>query len=131
MAVKQPIVMQQRGTHRRGEVEISGKIVVGAAGAVTSFQCEAIGTGGLVKNAAAGRYDMVFLRKYKNVRLSSITINNIAGGAFGNTNANMGQWRTPTATFHATIQMLLASTGADTDVASTNEIHFGVVVQET
>lgn len=131
MTVRAPLTMQQRGTGRRGEVEISGTILVGAAGAVTSFACEYMASGGVVKNAAAGRYDLLFVRKFKNIRVSpSPSITGPASAAFGNTAGNLAQWRPATAGFMATLQVFLASTGADTDTTGGNIINFSLVAQE-
>lgn len=138
-----PITMAQRGTGRRGELEISGTILITAAGAISSVACEhapgITGTlastraayGFCLKNAAAGRYDIALIRKYKNIRLGSVSLVKAGGGAFGNTNANLIQWRVATSNADATIQGLLASSGADTDIASGDIISFSMVVQET
>lgn len=138
-----PITMQQRGTGRRGELEISGTITITAAGAISAVSCEyapaITGTlastranyGFIIKNAAAGRYDIALAKKYRNIRLGSLALVKAGGGAFGNTNANLLQWRVATTNADATIQGLLASTGADTDLASGDIISFSMVVQET
>ena len=138
-----PITMAQRGTARRGEVEISGTITITAAGAIASVSCEyAPGTTGTLassranygfclKNAAAGRYDIALIRKYRNVRLGSVTLIKAGGGAFGNAVANTIQWRVATTNADATIQAFLASSGADTDIASGDIISFTMVAQET
>lgn len=141
MAVRQPLELKQRGTGRRGELEISGTITITAAGAISAVACEfAPGTTGtlastragygfIVKNAAAGRYDIALIRKFKNIRVGTAQLVKAGGGAFGNTNANMIQWRVATTNADATIQGLLASTGADTDLASGDIITFSMVVQ--
>ena len=138
-----PITMAQRGTGRRGELEISGTITITAAGAISAVSCEhAPGTTGtlastranygfIVKNAAAGRYDIALISKYRNIRLGSVVLIKAGGGAFGNVNANLIQWRVATTNADATIQGLLASSGADTDIASGDIISFSMSVQET
>src|SRR5262245_17149658 len=138
-----PITQPQRGSGRRGELEINGTITIGGSGAITAVSCEhAPGTTGtlastragygfIVKNAAAGRYDIALIRKYRNIRLGSVILQKAGGGAFGNTNANLIQWRVQTTNADATIQALLASSGADTDIASGDIIHFSMTVQET
>jgi hypothetical protein len=141
MAVtRPPLDLKQRGTGRRGEVEISGTITITAAGAVASVSCEyapnitgTLGTnrGIILKNAAAGRYDLSFLRKFKNVRPGSVNLIKAGGGAFGNTNANAVNWRVATTNADATIQAYLASSGADTDIASGDIITFSLAVQVT
>jgi len=132
--------MRTRGTSRRGEITISGTITVGASGAVTSVTGEeapnitgaAGSAGSVLKDAAAGRYNITLLRKYKNIRFGSPPcILGPTTAAFGNTNANMCQWRpSGSAGQGFTIQALLASTGADTDVLSTNVIHWDIYAQE-
>lgn len=131
MARRIPSVMRSLGTYRRSAVVITGAITIGAAGAVTSYACEACdNTGGIVKNAAAGRYDIVFLRKFRNFRLVGAPgILGPATAAFGNADGNTAQWRPATTNFHATLQTFLASSGADTNTTSGNVIHFAIEVQ--
>lgn len=129
MGAKAPLTLEQRGTLRRGEVEITGTILIGASGAVTSFSCE--GATSIVKNAAAGRYDILLYRKYRNIRFPGApSILGPASAAFGNTDGNVAQWRPATSGFHATIQVFLASSGADTNTTSANVVHFSLVAQE-
>ena len=143
MAVtRAPLVSKQRGTERRAEVEISGIITITAAGAVASVSCEAApnitGTlaknaGVILKNAAAGRYDIAFLKRYKNIRFNGAWVRKNGAGAFGNTNANACSDRIGagiTTNADATLQAYLASTGADTDLASGDQIAFSYVAQE-
>lgn len=130
MAVKPPYPMKIRGTGRRGEVLITGTITIGASGAVSSFACEFCPSNGIVKNAAAGRYDIVFARKYKNLRTLSCSITGPASAAFGNTDGNAVQFRPATSTFHATLQVFLASSGVDTNTTSGNVINFTIVGQD-
>ena len=63
--------MERPGTYRRGEIQISGKITIGAAGAVSSFVCEAVdsSTGVVKTNGKTGRYTVTLLRKYRNPRM--------------------------------------------------------------
>ena len=129
------------GTFRRGDLLITGTITVGAAGAISSVSCEqAPGTTGTlasnranygfcVKNAAAGRYDLAFFRKFRNLRFLGAGIMKAGGGAFGNTSANTIQPRVATSNADATLQAFLASSGADTDVASGDIIHFAFIGQ--
>lgn len=138
-----PITMQQRGTGRRGELEISGTITITAAGAISAVACEyAPGSSGtlaatraaygfIVKNAAAGRYDIALIRKYRSIRLGAVVLVKAGGGAFGNAVCNIINWRVATSNADATIQGYLASSGADTDLASGDIISFSMVVQET
>jgi hypothetical protein len=145
MAVtRAPLTIKQAGTGRRSEVEISGTITLTAAGAIASVSCEfapnitgSAGTPGtILKDAAAGRYNITFLRKFKNIRPSSPPgmTNASATVALGNTHAHKAQWR-PSATAIAgqtiTIQGILASTGADTDFVTGTVLDFSLVGQLT
>src|SRR5262245_53196966 len=130
MAVKPPAITPAVGHGRPRAVIITGTITVGGSGAVSSFACEQCATStGIVKNAAAGRYDIVFMQKYRNLRVIGCGLNKASGGAFGNTNANTVQHRPATSGYSVTLQALLASSGADTDVASGDIIHFAVEAQ--
>lgn len=126
MAVKQK--MPGRGTGRRGEVSITGIILVGAAGAITTHTSE-LATA--LKNAAAGRYDLTFDRVYKGTpRLLSAHIVRPSTTPFGNTAANLVQGQAGATNGTFTLQAILASTGVDTDVLSTNSIHYEIAVAE-
>lgn len=70
MGAKDALAQKTVGTYRRNAVTITGTILIGAAGSVTSFVCEAVSSTGIVKTAAeTGRYAVTFRRKYKNVRM--------------------------------------------------------------
>jgi hypothetical protein len=127
MAVRQK--QPQRGTGRRSEVSITGTILIGAAGAITSQVSELCTA---VKNAAAGRYDLTFDRLYKagSVRFIGATLVRPDTTAFGNVSANLLQGQAGADAGHATLQAILASSGVDTDVASTNVIHYEFAAQE-
>jgi len=127
MAVRQK--QPQRGTGRRSEVSITGTITITAAGAILS-QVSELATA--AKNAAAGRYDLTFDRVYKagSVRFLSAMIVRPGTTSFGNTNANLVQGQAGADAGHATLQCILASSGVDTDVASTNVIHYDFSAQE-
>lgn len=126
MAVK--LKLPGRGTGRRGEVSITGTILVGAAGAITTHTSE-IATA--VKNAAAGRYDLTFDRVYRGApRLLSAHLVRPGTTSFGNTNANMVQGQAGATNGTFTLQAILASTGVDTDVLSGNVIHYEIAVAE-
>jgi len=141
MGAKEPIALNNMGTFRRGEIAITGTITITAAGAIASVACEyAPGTTGtlaasranygfIVKNAAAGRYDIALYRKLRNIRVVGVSLMKAGGGAFGNAVANTIQPRVPTTNADATLQAFLASTGADTDIASGDIIHFELVGQ--
>lgn len=121
--------LKPRGSGRRGEDTISGTITVGAAGAITSQTGEAVTA---VKNAAAGRYDLTFDRIYKtgSVRFDNAMLVRPDTTAFGNVSANVVQGQAGADAGHATLQGILASSGADTDVKSGHVIHYSFTVQE-
>ncbi len=120
---------QTRGTGRRGEVTISGTITITAAGAILS-QTGELATA--VKNAAAGRYDLTFDRIYKtgSVRCDYVGLVRPDTTAFGNVSANVMQGQAGADAGHATLQGILASSGADTDVKSGHVIHYSFTAQE-
>lgn len=136
MPVRRPNVgFPELATGRRGEINIIGIITVGASGAVTSVACEyaplttgTLGTdrGMILKNAAAGRYDISFLRKFKNIRFLGGGVTTNGSGALGNTagtqvNNRIGAGLTAGA--DVTLQASNAA-GTDTDVTSGNLIYF-------
>jgi hypothetical protein len=122
--------MRTRGTLRRGEVEITGTLLIGAAGALTSFVCEAVATGGIIKTAAkTGRYTVTLLRKYRNPRFIG------APTLIGPTDAAL----TATDGFFLSIRNLTGQTFdiqasqvslADANPTNGNSIHFSIAVQE-
>lgn len=127
MAVRQK--QNQRGTGRRAEISITGTITITAAGAIAS-QVGELATA--VKNAAAGRYDLTFDRVYKagTVRLLAAYLVRPDTTAFGNVSANMIQGQAGADAGHFTLQGILASTGADTDVKSGHVIHYEIAACE-
>lgn len=125
----QKIKFKDRGTGRRGEVSISGIITITAAGAILSGATGELYTA--VKNAAAGRYDLTFDRVYRTApRLVGATLVRPDTTAFGNVSANVMQGQAGATFGTFTLQGILASTGADTDVKSGHAIHFEFIVQE-
>jgi len=129
----------------RGEVIISGMFTLGSSGAIAS-------AAGFVPSAAAGvspgvvktatktaRYTVTLDQAYASLRfLGAPGIVGPADAAFGNTNANGAEYRNrsagtgvgPAATPASfDIQLMLDSTGADTDGASGYEVHWAVVVR--
>ena len=135
MAVtRAPLDLSQRGTFRRNEVEITGTILVGAAGAVTSTNCEiapnitgAVGSAGsILKDAAAGRYNITFLRRFKFMRSFSGSIVHSGTGAF--TGATGVLFR-PGLVANQSLQLQATAGTVDTDVTSGYTIHFSCVGQ--
>jgi len=121
--------MRRLGTYRRGAVVITGTILIGAAGAVTSFVCEAVdSSAGIVKTASkTGRYTVTFLRKYKSVRVCSMELIGPADAALTSTDGNDLFIRNLTGTGFD-IQARQTSY-ADANPASGNSIHFTVEAQ--
>ena len=110
-----------------------GSITLGSSGAIASasghFPSASAGVFGVVKTASkTGRYTFTTDRKYKTLRVLSATIVGPADAAFGNTNANAVQVRNQT-TSGFDLQLMLASTGADTDGASGYVINYVVQVE--
>lgn len=129
MARKRPYAMYDRGTFRRGEVEITGKLIIGAAGALSSFECEYCDTTGIVKTAAkTGRYTVTFLRKLRNLRIGSLELVGPADVALTATDGNEFFARNVTGSGFD-IQAIQTSK-ADANPASGSEIHFTVYGQE-
>lgn len=115
----------------RGWVELSGTITIGAAGAVSSSDGDAIT---VVKTGSeVGRYTLTLDRTYLKVRAQGAPgIVGPADTAFGNTDANAAQWRGIAASAVSTvqIQLFLASSGADTETTSGNVIHWSLLAKE-
>lgn len=121
--------MRRIGTYRRGAVTITGTILIGAAGAITSYVCEACDSStGIVKTAAkTGRYTVTFLRKYKNIRVTSMELIGPADAALTATDGNDLFIRNLTGQSFD-IQARQTSY-ADANPASGNSIHFTVEAQ--
>lgn len=116
------------GGGRRGVNRITGTITITAAGAILSQTGELYTA---VKNAAAGRYDLTLDRVYRNIRFLGATLTRPDTTAFGNVSANVIQGQAGATLGTFTLQGILASSGADTDVKSGHIIGFELEVQET
>lgn len=124
------------GAQTRDEITLTGSIVIGAAGAISSTTglCPSAAAGvspGVVKTAAkTGRYTVTLDAKYITLRfLGAPAIVGAADAAIGNATGNVGFYRNRTTnTFD--IQLTLASTGADTDAANPTEVHWAIVVRD-
>lgn len=114
---------------RRGVGYITGILTIGASGAITAGATGELYTA--VKNAAAGRYDLTFDRLYRTQpRFVGATVVRNGTASFGNTNGNTVNGQIGATNGTATLQAFLASSGVDTDIASTSQIHFCFEVQE-
>lgn len=108
---------------RRSPGLIAGTVTIGSSGAITAttgfFASESAGIWGVVKTASkTGRYTFTFDRNYRtNVVPIACGIVGPADAAFGNTSANSAEFRNVSKS-SCDIQLMLASTGADTDAAS-------------
>lgn len=135
MANRPPLTQTARGTYRRAVVEFSGTILVGAAGAVTSVSCEmapniigAVGSAGsILKNAAAGRYDVTFLRKLRNIRFTGGNIVHSGTGAFAGATGVLGR---PGLVANQSIEIQCTANTVDTDVTSGYTVVFTGEAQE-
>ena len=129
------------GAHARDYVIIMGSLTLGGSGAISSTtgfapSAAAAVSPGVVKTATkTGRYTVTLDRSYKEIILLNADLVGPTDAAFGNTNANAVGFRNRTAgTGNAApasfdIQLMLASTGADTDGASGTEVHWAVAVR--
>jgi hypothetical protein len=129
MTTRTPLVLHRPGTYRRGAVIVTGTILIGASGAVTSFVCEAVdSSSGVVKTAAkTGRYTVTLLRKYRNPRVTNLSLIGPTDAALTSTDGWFLSVRNLTGqTFD--IQASQVSL-ADANPTSGNSIHFSVEVQ--
>lgn len=120
----------------RGESILSGSFTIGAAGAITAttgfITSRAAGLApGIVKTAGeVGRYTVLLDRAYKSLRLLGAPgIVGAADAAIGNASGNAGFFRNVT-TSGFDIQLMLASTGADTEATNPTTVHWSCVVRE-
>jgi len=118
---------------RRGAAFVWGSVTLGGSGAISAasgfFASAAAGVFGVVKTATkTGRYTFTTDRKYKTLRIVSAQLVGPTDAAFGNTNANMVQARNQSGNGFD-LQLMLASTGADTDGASGTVINYLVQVE--
>jgi hypothetical protein len=127
MAVRAPAPIPDLGSGRPRIVRISGTILIGASGAVTSSTGE-LSTNPVVKTAAeTGRYSVAFLRKYRNVRVTSLVLVGPADAALTATDGNDFFARNVTGSGFD-IQARQTSY-ADANPASGNSIHWAVEAQ--
>jgi len=123
MGAKDSLALTDVGTYRRAVVEITGTLLIGAAGALTSFVCEGVRSGGIIKTAAeTGRYSVTFQRKLRNVRIKSLTLIGPADAALTATDGWFLSARNVTASGFD-IQASQVSL-ADANPTSGNSIHF-------
>lgn len=136
MATKNRIDFWDTKSPTRNWIFYSVSITLTAAGAISAVAGDlplttTAGAFGVIKTAAkTGRYSLKLDKKYKALRiLGAPAIFGPADAAFGNTNANLAQVRNQ-ALDGFDIQLMLASTGADTDGASGYRIDVAFGIKE-
>lgn len=119
---------------RRGPAFIWGSFTLGSSGAIASASgffpiTTTAGTFGVIKTASkTGRYSFTADRKYRTLRVVSAEIVGPTDAGFGNTNANgVGVRNQTTNSFD--LQLMLNSSGADTDGASGYIVNFLIQVE--
>lgn len=128
MATRIPGVMKNVGTYRRGTVLITGTLLIGAAGALTSFVCEACASTGIIKTAAkTGRYTVTLGRKYRNPRVVGLVLIGPADAALTSTDG----WKLSVRNLTGQSFDIQASqvSLADANPTNGNAIHFTVEAQ--
>ncbi len=124
--VRPPNAIRERGTGRRGVIVITGTILIGAAGAITTTVCE---LASVVKTAAkTGRYTVTFYRKYRNVRVNGLVTIGPADAALTSTDGIFLSARNVSGT-SIDIQASQVSL-ADANPTNGNSIHFTIEAQE-
>lgn len=118
---------------RRGAGLLMGSFTLGAAGAIASttgfFPSAAAGVFGVVKTAGkTGRYSFTTDRKYRSLQVVGCELVGPSDTAFGNTTANSVLCRNQSLTGFD-LQLVLASSGADTDGASGYIVTYIVLVE--
>jgi hypothetical protein len=104
--------------------------LTGASGAIGSTDIQGAALT-VVKNAAAGRYDWTLHRGFGKIKNVIPSLEGPASSSFGNTTANACANRSVNASAGTfTTQLLLASTGVDTDGASGYVVRVTVVVTD-
>lgn len=135
MATKNRAKFEVIKTAARARVIFCGSITLGSSGAIASTSGDlptttTAGAFGIIKTAAkTGRYSLKFDKKYKEMRVLGVDIFGPNDTAFGNTNANAVATRNA-ALDGFDIQLMLASTGVDTDGASGYRIDWSVIAKE-
>ena len=119
---------------RRGPAIVHGSFTLGAAGAIASATgfmpiTTTAGTFGVIKTAAkTGRYSFVMDRKYRNLTVVGCELIGPSDTAFGNTVANQILCRNQT-TNSFDLQLVLASSGVDTDGASGYIVTYVILIE--
>jgi hypothetical protein len=136
MATKNKVDFSVVKAPTRNSIFYAVSITLGGSGAISSVAGDlpvttTAGTFGVIKTAAkTGRYSVKLDKKYKSLRmLGAPTIFGPADAGFGNTNANLAQVRNA-ALDGFDVQLMLASSGVDTDGASGYRIDFAFAVKE-
>lgn len=109
---------------------LGGLFTITAAGAILSQDGALISGGTVAKNAAAGRYDIVFYKTFKRVLFSNGAMEGPAAAAFPTTTGSAVRTRSVTGDGF-TIQFLRTDTQADADAASGTVVRWFAQVSES
>lgn len=136
MATKNRVDFWDTKSPTRNVIFYSVSITLGGSGAISSVAGDlpattTAGAFGVIKTSGkTARYTVKLDKKYKALRmLGAPTIFGPADAGFGNTNANLAQVRNA-ALDGFDVQLMLASSGVDTDGASGYRIDFSFMVKE-
>lgn len=109
---------------------LGGQFTITAAGAILSQDGALIAGGTVTKNAAAGRYDIVFYRTFKRVLFSNGAMEGPASAAFPTITGSAVRTRSVTGDGY-TIQFLRTDTQADADAASGTVVRWFAQVSDS
>lgn len=121
-----------------GDVWLTGSVYIVAAGAIaansTDTPVNTFAKNGftVVKNAAAGRYDITFYKKFKRVKAISLDFEGPNAAAFPTTTGVSPRLRAPAtaaARYSSAIaQLVREDTQADADAANPSVLHIAICV---
>lgn len=115
------------------EVPLSGQFTIGASGAVatdTTSDSALISGGTVTKNAAAGRYDIVFYKTFKRVKFAKGSMQGPDTAAFPTTTGSNPQERSVSGDGF-TIQFKRQDTEADANPVSGTVVRWFAVVSDS
>lgn len=128
------ILFVERGRPRPGVVPLCGSFTIGAAGAVSAQDGFSKAGFSVTKNAAAGRYDILFYKPFRVLQKANVNILGPASAAFPTTTGSDPQLRPgngPTAaTINLQVQFKRTDTQADADAASGTICYLDIEVSD-